>query len=175
MSSDQEREFPFEMWPPFLSYLQAFEQHHQFQPRGPDCEDPEMSMESHFWFVAMRNHPVEIAVESAAVAAVEDDLAKFKTQRRIAIEYLEPQYQRMTTAWKELKDYALNDWKTEIDGYWTDSGVLVGRKMFKRDIPAEVELDISDQKNQCGIENLGNRPSEKRAGILRTFASSWVI
>lgn len=102
-------EIATEMWQLLHAYVQPFEPRHDFISfewgKSIIIKREEGAKDSDTWFSVMREHPVEQAIIHAYLAAKANDNEEFKAQRRIVIEYLEPQYKRMATAWVALREW----------------------------------------------------------------------
>ncbi|KAF7930140.1 hypothetical protein BELL_0388g00020 [Botrytis elliptica] len=59
------------------------------------------------------SHPVESTLHAAKIATKEDNMEAFKLHRSTLIRYLEPQYEAIEAASKDLVDFIKNEQKTE--------------------------------------------------------------
>jgi hypothetical protein len=93
-------EYPVKILKDLLAYAHTFER----------CEDYREDMALSEPSSSSRNpfrqkgacHPVEKALIKAKAAAYENDISKLKKQRAIVLEYLEPQYQCIVSAAREM-------------------------------------------------------------------------
>lgn len=130
-------EYSFDMLPLLINYARAFERVICFknhmgtgfaqiefdEEAGPK---PLQDFQQHFrnpflasHFSSGRDHPVEAALDAAVDLENEADTAIFKTQRAIAVEYLERQYQTLLNAH--------NDTRAFITEYSQDNHFLSGQ------------------------------------------------
>lgn len=104
------------MYKTLVAYAQTFERIEEFKD-GMDIDDEDSTTDyledpnyhsNHYTpknlFIFSR-HPVEVALKSAKLAMIQDMMEDFKLNRSIAIRYLEPQYQRIEIASKNLVDF----------------------------------------------------------------------
>ncbi|KAA8568599.1 hypothetical protein MFRU_012g01430 [Monilinia fructicola] len=105
-----------EMYKSLLVYAQAFERIEEFK-LDMDIDDQEIK-DSNFditeyctkFFMSSNpfkysNHPVEVKVSAAKAAMMGEDMEKLKLNRSIVIRYLEPQYQAIEAAFKNLVEF----------------------------------------------------------------------
>lgn len=174
ISSNEQIELAFVMFPALLRYAQAFEKHHIFKGgrnKPPSIKDPENHHEDRLWSKVMASDPVEIQMRVADEASLEENLGNFKEARRFVIEYLEPQYQCMLSACERLSrvlshglDYDRDYIRDEEEAYGHLEQCAVA---FKRDIPQKLQAQIQVMKRKYGP--VGNGPLEKRSRILRNL------
>ncbi|KAK0100946.1 hypothetical protein ONS95_013063 [Cadophora gregata] len=85
-------------------------------------------------------HPVENSLELAKFACDENDLDDFKVQRRVILEYLEPQYQRIADFMDQLRAF-VNKQKGVVNGR---PGILSPDAVFRNDEVADVGEQMED-------------------------------
>jgi hypothetical protein len=108
-----------------LSYCRSFERYTPYRAEmglqsGESMrEDDVGSIERRYYRLELQNpfkqwfahdpfhylHPFEEALDSARNASELEDIVKFKEKRAEALEYLEPQYQRIMTALTNIREY----------------------------------------------------------------------
>ncbi|KAK6601413.1 hypothetical protein H4I96_06754 [Botrytis cinerea] len=122
IQGDSEVETIAEMYKSLLAYAQAFERLKTFQlsmdmndmndikempDRGYSFEPTKDVATSDRYINPFKasSHPVERAISAAKTSMFQDKIHEFKTNRSILIQYLEPQYQTIEAAFKNLVDY----------------------------------------------------------------------
>ncbi|KAM3152065.1 hypothetical protein ABEW05_007575 [Botrytis cinerea] len=122
IQGDSEVETIAEMYKSLLAYAQAFERLKTFQlsmdmndmneikempDRGFSFEPTKDVAISDRYINPFKasSHPVERAISAAKTSMFQDKIHEFKTNRSILIQYLEPQYQTIEAAFKNLVDY----------------------------------------------------------------------
>jgi hypothetical protein len=162
MTKHTKVEYVFEMWLRLLKYAQAFESRHPFGeislPVGFEymgeykdinstvySDDHKRDVIRNKWYKLMEDLPLEHTMVQANRASHEDDMEAFKTQRRIAVEILEPQYQRMVTAWRLFLGFIMQYLSNAHTFFSEDNGLENAIKYleecveaFRRDIPVEL-------------------------------------
>ena len=113
-------------------------------------------------------HPVEDALELACIASEEEDPQSFKTQRKIVLEYLEPQYRRIITTATILTEFikaektnlglfdanhhSPNSWEVEQQRF-AEAVLLIEdfAKAFNRDMPYETRVNIRIRQREFDL------------------------
>ena len=173
-------EAAFEMYKSLLKYVQLFERYAPFQIEtafhNPFPPNPEHYGQQYDAFKKSKvlnpykgygrdPHPVEQALRQASDASEEQDVAKFKLHREIALEYLESQYQRMSAASTNVLQFikrekrvdglfayieAANVYTPEYRKKFVEALILIEdyAKTWERDMPLEVRKIIRDNGQQ---------------------------
>ncbi|KAN0098365.1 hypothetical protein V8E51_014028 [Hyaloscypha variabilis] len=121
VQGDTPVEFAFDMFPFLLRYAQAFERYNPFKwdmgwSHGYDMLYAELPPCYSSWLrrghqntldASYQNggHPVESGLKQARIAARIEDSTQFKSQRLLVLQYLEPQYQRVRTAYNNVLEF----------------------------------------------------------------------
>ncbi|KAG4435405.1 hypothetical protein IFR05_009112 [Cadophora sp. M221] len=124
VQSQEPVEKAFKMYSSLISYAQSFELLEPFkqdmaigEDEAIDITEPQFSTNDLYLYRKLGNplkngvhpHPVEAAVMQAKHFGENEDVLSFKVERAFALQYLEPQYQRMSAAVSHLVEFVKDE------------------------------------------------------------------